>query len=265
MIFIIINLYVIDGAGICIYSYEFQRNVFVNEQLLSGFLSAITMFAQEAFQTGLHAIQIRNGQKMIFYLEQNHKLMFCAVADDKDNNRLLERILGEIAQSFVEETKDLLDSDNHGRIDGYKRFDTVLPEIVKNKTKRRDTRTMALGLIEGIGVLVTSSVITYLIVVLLRLIYAQDIVLILFLLILSSVLSLSSFVSGYTAGNPKFGVRNGLLFFILLNLIIVSINPILFLNFLYISPFVFICTAAAGYYGGLICDRTKLYPLGSVS
>ncbi len=260
----IINLYVIDAAGICIYSYDFQRNVFVNEQLLSGFLSAITMFAQEAFQTGLHAIQIRNGQKMIFYLELKHHLMFCAIADEKDNNRLLERILKEIALKFVEETKDLLDAAEHGRIDGYKKFDNTLPQIVKNKTKRRDIRTMALGLIEGIAVLIALSTITYGIVVLLRYLFTENTVLIFFLLILSSVLSLSSFVSGYTAGNTKFGVRNGLSFFVILNVIIVTLSPEMFLNFLYISPFAFIACTAAGYYGGLTCDRRKLYPIGAL-
>lgn len=229
------NIYIIDAAGICLYSYDFQRNIFINEQLLSGFLSAITMFAQEAFQTGLQAIQIRNGQKMIFYLEQVHKLMFCAIADDLDNNRLLENVLKEIAQKFVGKMSKILTSDEHSRIDEYKQFDPILPEILKNKDKRRDFKTMALGFLKGVGILIVLSIITTPIVVWLRTFLTENVMLIWFILILSSTLSLCSFVSGYTAGNIKFGVRNGILFFAFLNIILIISNAELFGYFLVIS------------------------------
>ena len=36
-----------------------------------------------------------------------------------------------------------------------------------------------------------------------------------------------------------------------------------FLDFLFISPLVFIVCLAVGYYGGLVCDRRKLFPARS--
>jgi hypothetical protein len=63
------SLYVID-SGICIFSYQFKKDTTIDEQLLSGFLTAIGNFAKETFKsdTGLQTIHIQN-QKLNFYLE----------------------------------------------------------------------------------------------------------------------------------------------------------------------------------------------------
>ncbi len=254
------NLYILNPSGICIYSYEFQKKAFVDEQLLSGFLSAITMFAQEAFRTGLQAIQIRSGQKMIFYLEQIHKLMFCAIANEQDNNRLLETLLKEIAQEFVFKMSKILISGEDSRIDQYKQFDPFLTQITKNKEKSRNFKTMMLGLLEGILIIAGLAQFSNFINAWLLSFLTFNVMLIWFLLILTLELTLCAFVAGYTAGNPKFGVPNGLLFFLFLNWI-VSFDPEMYIGFLLIAPFVLIACISAGYYGGLTCDRRKLYPL----
>ncbi len=257
------NLYILNPSGICIYSHEFQKNTFVDEQLLSGFLSAITMFAQEAFRTGLQAIQIRSGQKMIFYLEQIHGLMFCAIANEQDNNRLLETLLKEIAQEFVSKMRNILNLNQDSKINQYKQFDPILSEITKNRDKPRNFKTMALGLLEGIVIIIGLAQITNFIIVWLLSITTENIMLIWFLLLLSLELSLCTFIAGYTAGNIKFGVLNGLFFFIFINWI-VSFNPEMYSNFLLLSLFVLIACISAGYYGGLTCDRRKLYPLEKI-
>lgn len=63
------SFYVID-AGLCIYHYDFKKETHLDDQLLSGFLTAIGSFAQEAFQKGLQSIHIQNGQKINFYIDQ---------------------------------------------------------------------------------------------------------------------------------------------------------------------------------------------------
>ena len=72
------NFFIID-QGLCIYHYDFVKESSIDEQLLSGFLSAIGSFAQNTFQNGLQAIQIQNGQKMNFFIENHYKIMFCAI------------------------------------------------------------------------------------------------------------------------------------------------------------------------------------------
>jgi len=81
------------------------------------------------------------------------------------------------------------------------------------------------------------------------------------ILLSSANLSIDSFVSGFVAGSPKMGLINGILFYLLLILLVsLSIETVQLLIILVVfAPFALIVCAAAGYYGGLTCDRKKLY------
>jgi len=255
----IINLFVID-QGICIYSFDFKKNIYVDENLLSGFLTAVGSFAQETFQTGLQAIQIRNGQKLIFFIENEQKLTFCAVADERDNNHLLEQILGEIARNFTAKLSKVLNSSERNRADAYRIFDPLLKEILKDKAKPRDRKSMCGGICGGLLSL-------YLLILLAGIIaeslsnIPEDTLYVILYFYISGVLSTSSFIAGFLAGNPKIGLKTGVIFFIVLIFLIIILVPSLMIILIYALPFAFIACGAAGYYGGLIRDRKKLYPL----
>jgi hypothetical protein len=258
----IYNLFVIDN-GCSIYSYEFKKNFGLNDQLLSGFLSAISSFAQETFNTGLMTIQIRNGQKLAFYFASEYKLLLCAIADGRDNDHLLEKILGVISAKFTDVMQEVLTSDlKRARIDLYKPFDPILKDLMKLKTKPRNIKSMGMGILSGFIALIGFASLIYTIVAEMRTnLIEESVVLISFLLLLSGSLSLCSLISGYIAGNSKMGLKNGVIFFILLNILILVLNSSLFISFLYISPFVLIACVASGYAGGYLCDRRNLYPL----
>ena len=96
----ITNLFVID-QGVSLYSYSISEKMLINEQLFTGYLSAFGQFAQATFKHGLHSIQIKNGKKLILYLESKFDLVFCAMAHERDNNYIIEKLLSKIANSFI--------------------------------------------------------------------------------------------------------------------------------------------------------------------
>lgn len=254
------DIYIID-VGICIYSYSFKPSTDLNEQLLSGLLSAVGAFAQETFKSGLQAMEIRNGQKIAFFFEETQKLTFCAICDARDNNHLIEHLLDQIALKFITNFNLILNSEKRPKIDEYKRFDSIIQTHLKSKAKPRNLKSLAFGLLVGMVLLSVGAVIITQINVWLRDTFPDDILLLIFLVMLCVYFFLVSLGSGYVAGNTKLGMFNGFILFIIENLITAIFTFKLFLDSLYISPFVLIAMLAAGYMGGYVCDRRNLYPL----
>jgi len=258
----IINLFIIDAeSGVCIYSYIYRKSIFVDENLLSGFLTAMGSFAQETFKTGLQTIQIQNGRKLSFYVETAHKLTICAVADDRDNNVLLENILNELCERFIVKYSEALNSSARNDTRTYHTFDTEIENFLKSKIKPRNKKSMIFGLIGGsvslIGFLI---LITMIIGGLIQILDYEWLALFIFLYF-SSILAISTFIAGFIAGNHKVGFKTGLInFFILISLILIIIPDLLNL-LIYVLPFAFIVCMASGYSGGLMMDKRKLYPL----
>ncbi|MHA1150210.1 MAG: hypothetical protein ACTSR8_18415 [Promethearchaeota archaeon] len=253
------NLYVID-AGVCLYSYDFIEKTVIDDQLLSGFLTAIGSFAQETFQSGLQTIKILDGQKLIFYPEKTQKLTFCAIANEKDNDHLLENLLAQIAQEFVSQMAETLNSENRPALDEYKIFDGSIQNKIKNKSKPRNKKSMLTGFLTGFIISMIFTYVMSLINPTLRTILSREVFLMYFLLLLCISFSVYGGIGGYLAGNPKFGAITGLIFFIIISSLI-AFDVEVFLSYLYIMPYCLIICIASGYFGGLLQDRRKLYPL----
>ncbi len=256
------SLYVID-AGVCIYSHVIHRGVFIDEQLLSGFLTAIGTFAHEAFKSGLQTIEIQNGLKIAFYLEPQFKLIFCTIEDVRDNNHLIGKILGEISAEFTTSMSEVLKTDEkRHKIDEYQQFDEALAIILQVKAKQRNIKTLFWGLLAGVAILVGLILIVYEIIMLFASSLSYENAVSVFVLCFSFTVALANFTSGYIAGNPRMGLLNGGFFFFILNLIVVNLDATLYSYFIrYFFVTLLIVNMAAGYAGGLFCDRRKLYVL----
>jgi hypothetical protein len=257
------NLFIIDKAGICLYSYNFQKVTGIDGQMLSGFLSALSAFAQEAFQTRLQSIEIHNGQKLVFYVDPMHKLTFCAIADVRDNSKFLEKILRQMGDRFVLKFWEVFEKDLQNQINLFNSFDGDLVPITKNITKARNPRTLILGLIIGLICLIGLFIPSLYLIYLANEGVDNNLIFSLFLLYLSAVLAISSFISGYIAGSPRRGLLTGGLFFLIINITLAIIAYDVFTSTVNIalSFFILMACLAAGYAGGLLCDRHKLYPL----
>ncbi len=253
------SLYIID-AGLCLYSYKFQRSFAFDDQLLSGFFTAIGNFAQETFRTGLATIKIRNGLKMNFLLESQHRLVVSAISDERDNDYLLESIMGEISRQFIAKWGDILKTGAKNFVEQFKTFDQVVVNLMKNRDKPRNLKTRIQGLLAGIATLVVLFVL-YLYIYLSIPPAALEILNGVSVLYISFTLFATGTISGYFAGNPQMGLRNGIISFILLVFLIGIVLPMALPTFIVFFPFGLIVCAAAGYYGGRLRDKKKLYTL----
>lgn len=246
----------------CIYEYSFTTDLTIDSQMLSGFLTAIGSFAQETFKSGLSTIQIRNDKKLVFFIEKESALLFVAISDALDNNILLDKILGEIASRFIELKGETLKTCPN-QIDKFKDFDDELKSLLKSKDKVRNKKTMIRGLFAGIFSLIGLAIAYIIVFWSLGLFNDQFITVVSLILFQTVGLSLSAFVSGYIAGTKSTGKKAGIWFYILVFILIGMMAPTAALVLLIFAPLAIIVCAAAGAYGGEICDRKKLYPLQS--
>ncbi len=254
-----IEQFFIINQGMCIYEYHFSTHLSIDSQMLSGFLSAIGSFAQETFQSGLSSIQIRNHKKLIFYLDEETGLLFCAICDMRDNERLLTTILGEIASRFLEVKKTTL-REHPNELAKYEDFHQELLVLMEGKDKVRNKKTMRKGLLAGFftWILLTFSVI--LPSAALGFIGNDEYFFLVFFLSQTGILSLSSLIAGYLAGTRKTGKSAGI-WFSFIGMALIAIVLGVLEAILPIIPLIIIVGAAAGSYGGEICDRRNLYSL----
>lgn len=249
------HLFVIDH-GISIFTHDFIKESTIDPQLLSGFLAAIGSFANEAFKTGLQTISIRNGEKLNFYVDPAHGLIFCAISNEKDNNKLLERLLGSIASGFITQFASALQSPARGNVEQYRAFGDVVPSFVKRKDKKRNAGTMIQGILLG-SLFFFASFFAFI----LFIINFLPNPLVAATYYLSVALFFSSAISGFFAGNQSMGWKNGIVFFAMFIVGVVFLAPGLISILAMFLPFAFIVCAAGGMWGGLRCDMNKLYPL----
>ncbi|MHA1683733.1 MAG: hypothetical protein ACTSUE_22535 [Promethearchaeota archaeon] len=251
------SLFIID-RGISIYSYHFKKTD-IDGQLLSGFLSAIGSFAQETFQTGLQTISIRNGEKMNFYVEDTHGLIFCAISNDKDNNKLLGKLLKRISTSFVHEKGEILKTPARSDMSKYKDFDGKVKTILKGKTIARNGGMIVAGLAIGIGIFVASLfAFVYIIEIMMALGFGPVIELTA-TYYLAAILFIASMTAGFFGGSPKVGMWTGIAYFVVFIVVVFFILKE-FADFIYLfAPFLFVVCMAGGYFGGLRSEMRRLY------
>jgi hypothetical protein len=259
------HLYIIDH-GMLIYSHDFVKESSIDPDLLSGFLSAIGSFAQETFKASLQAISVRNGEKLNFLIVDK-ELMYCAVSNEKDNNRLLENVLRSIAATFTAQFGDVLKTPARSNSTQYLVFDEHLPGIVRHIDKKRSVTTMVEGLLLGAALLAACITGFFLLLPVMESSFFLPPVFLVTCYI-AAALFFSTAISGFVAGNPRMGVENGLIFFAILTVALVilyNVNPIVPLIIEILMPFLFIVCLASGWWGGMRCDLAKLYPLPKAS
>lgn len=262
----ITNLYIID-QGISLYSYKVSEKTLINEHLFTGYLSAFGTFAQESFKHGLHSIQIKNGQKLIFYLESKFGLLFCAMAHERDNDYILQKLLSKIANSFILRFQSKLQSEERHVVKEYESFHDQLIDILVDKGYPRDIKALTKGLgfstvLFFAGILILYSILTGLVnLEYITLITSVNI----FVLVWIIITAITAAISGYIAGDIKLGSINGIIFFIILSTLVYFFVQIYFINYLFISYIVLIICWTMGFTGGYFGDRRKLYPYAELN
>lgn len=157
--------------------------------------------------------------------------------------------------------KEQLDSAQRTEIKTYRQFDSVIRKKLNGRIKKRDWKSLLIGLIGGFLILSFLSFIFNDFITYFKNYHTENLYLLVFMGVFCTNIALSGIFSGYIAGNSRYGLLSGLSFFIIISLAIFLFYYNDFSNYLIIAPFVLITCEAAGYFGGLICEWRKLYPI----
>ncbi|MFX0133381.1 MAG: hypothetical protein ACFFDN_07045 [Candidatus Hodarchaeota archaeon] len=151
------SLYIINPAGICIYSEHFIKSR-IDEQLLTGFLTAIGSFSQEAIGGALQKINIRTGEQMVLFYHEESKLTIAAIAHENDYPSLLEHLLTKIITQFYKTYKKYLK--DQGLFEDTTKFSETCRKILSGRSANRGKKQIALGLFLGLIVLIVLMALT---------------------------------------------------------------------------------------------------------
>jgi uncharacterized protein YneF (UPF0154 family) len=247
---LITALYLIAKGGTCIFKREYTKTE-VDEQLISGFLSAIENFARETFLDGLQEIKLQTGRTLIYGIwGEKGELLGAALADGADHPKLVEEMLRDIMARFhrrygEELKKEAVD------IAKFEEFRKEVDNLIISKVRARGVSTLAMGFVVGASL---SMVLLFLLMPLAEAYKGL-------FPVISFMWTIPSLLAGYIAGNRKLGVTAALLSSITLLgfLRLASGMPLPLL--LYASEIFVPSSILLGLLGGYVLERRALYPL----
>jgi len=247
---LITALYLIAKGGACIFKREYTKTE-VDEQLISGFLSAIENFARETFLDGLQEIKLQTGRTLIYGIwGKEGELLGAALADGEDHPKLVEDLLNEIMTKFYENYQYYLKKEAYDT-NKFETFTNVVDSLIVSRIKDRGVSTLTMGAIVGSCL----SVILFLL--LMPLIETRWSL----FPIIVFIWTIPSLLAGYVAGNRKLGVISALIAsLVLLSFIRFASGmplPVLLFAFEIFLP----SSILLGLLGGYILERKALYPL----
>ncbi|MFX1296327.1 MAG: hypothetical protein ACFFD2_15930 [Promethearchaeota archaeon] len=96
------NLYVFHSSGKLLFSKSWEKNGNITDPvLISGFLSAIWMFAQKIGSKGVRSIHTEN-KLLVGIASPKYDLLFVLVADQNSDVEACKHLLTRIRQSFLQ-------------------------------------------------------------------------------------------------------------------------------------------------------------------
>lgn len=147
----ITNLYIINSAGLAIYTHHWTSAQDLDEQLLTGFLTAITDFSQEAIKgSQLNSLDLDIG-RLVLYKDPSSELSVAAICDSLDHPRLLQNLLKKIYDGFLDQFEDAKEFSD---VERFRKFTPNLAKIVRFKTYKRSKLRLGIGI--GAGILIFS-------------------------------------------------------------------------------------------------------------
>ncbi len=291
------SLFILRENGICVFERHWIETD-IDAHLFSGFITALSAFAVESMGKTFQSLKLVKEQRLAILKHPYAPIIGVIIADYRDNgyllNKILEKILNKFYQIFQTEIK-IEDASLIGKTK--EKFPQEIDIILKGKTAERSFVSLFIGFLAGSGL----SVIIILFIlswginfaygggiqnlffapIFINLfdgmqpwefldiqqiaVIAMGLVFVFFLLTYFG----PGLLGAYIAGNRKLGVINGLLsviggllialIFQNIQLFLYSINMLpVFVGF---SPLIIILNILTGYFGGLLREIYRLYPL----
>ncbi|MBD3230561.1 MAG: hypothetical protein GF329_20445 [Candidatus Lokiarchaeota archaeon] len=285
------KLYIIAESSANLFTYaplEEKTNE-IQEQLITGFITANVSFSKAVIGKDLNTIRV-GGERLIFF-EDDSGLIVAAIADTRDNIKLLKKVMTEIIDSFHMLFKNELKRKNidFSRTDKARDFKYFIDELCKKYIYSRDQWKNVLAVITGVTVSFilsffflnpSSNLFNILVDTINGGTTAMNIrtfglICFIIQLILFAVLAPGSLVAGLISADRKYGKITSIIHYLIL---ITTITIYYFTNpfymfidsttiFFYIYillvffPAIFLVLFYLGDLGGWILTRLKLYPL----
>ncbi|TXT67187.1 MAG: hypothetical protein BAJALOKI1v1_160019 [Promethearchaeota archaeon] len=138
------NVWVLDARSGITLVYLSYQDLMVNEDLVSGLLTALNKFTVFEFKQGIESIEM-GGLRWVYLEENDANLLFIA-ADNKDVGAdMLKARLNVIKQTFIKEYVDtnIFDKDDwNGNTEPFEPFKTIIDEYYRQWKKAESITTL---------------------------------------------------------------------------------------------------------------------------
>jgi len=121
------SIYIYDNAGICLTSIGIKPEN-LDENIVSGFFTAIKKFGQKLIPGTVVKSLIMSGHKLFY--NSNENITFCIQCYDDLPNQVIEYILNEISNKFLEIYQDQLPI-RDGNITLFSEFNVYLSQFME--------------------------------------------------------------------------------------------------------------------------------------
>ncbi|MHA1385573.1 MAG: hypothetical protein ACTSR3_17605 [Candidatus Helarchaeota archaeon] len=290
------SIFILRENGICVYEYHWTETK-VDSQIFTGFITALSAFAIESMGETLESLKLVKDQRLSILKHHRSPVLGVIIADVRDSGVLLNKILQKILERFYWLFRREIEREDASLLGKTKDFHKEIEIILKGKVSERSIISLLFGYLVGTVMSIGIALIilffgidfaaagglqnAFIAPIIINLIdgmqpweflQVQQIAVMalgLVSLFFFMVFFGPGLMSGYIAGSRKLGVYCNLLLvigsFITIALIqniplflySIDLRPV-FLNF---SPVVIILNILTGYFGGLIKERTKLWPI----
>ena len=253
-------LWIITDTGQCIFSHKYVK-MDLEDQLISGLLTAFQSFSSES---GIGGVQQIGGEDNQFvYGVQSGKILVAALADRRDNAKLVENLMNKISNSFQEKYSTYLTDEMYVDLNIFNGFENEIDKILFPKIYRRGFGSTTFATI--VTIMMTAGVLF----LLLELIQATQSTFVIFLAFVPGL-----FIGSIIAGRRSYALISAFIgvipiiaistyYIIAANIdeatgLIVDLNSVIFTTILMTEQFLTIAILCAILGGGLM-EQKRLF------
>lgn len=287
----IYSIYIITENGVCVFTKHYKKSL-VDDQLISGFMSALGNFSIEALGSELQSIKLRTGEQLSVLKHYKQSIIGVVLADPRDHPNLISSLLTAILNEFLIDYERPIIAKDPSLIGKTGDFDEKIDKLLKGKVASRTFLKMIVGNILSFSLMLAITILMIggamrlsvlvddFLVTLSPIDFAElnaeelatlqaitGAIIAVLMIFFIGTFFLPSLLSGYIAGNEKRGIVNAILLGLITGVLLFiggsratgQLN--IFWWYLLFSPLLIFIAITCGFYGGRLKARRKLYPL----
>lgn len=139
------NIWILDSDSGVTLLYKSFMDLLVNEDLVSGLLTALNQFTIMEFKQGLESIDM-GGLRWVYIMDKEDNLLFVAAGPKDVNAEILRARLNVIRQAFVQEyfsEKEKLKKKWNGNVETYLPFKKIIDQFYSDWLAAETISTIA--------------------------------------------------------------------------------------------------------------------------